>query len=645
MLFLAGSRGTMVRAYLLANSIILVASTTLGSTIDVPEDYSAIQRAIVAAANGDTIRVAPGTYHENIDFLGKAIRVLGTDGPDVTILDGNQLGSVVMFQQGEGPDSVLEGFSIVNGAGTVPSFTNVTYGGGIFCLVSSPTIRSNVIRDNGAWLGGGIAVWAASPVIEENLIVHNTSTAMGGSGGGGGIHCEEDSSPWITRNVIRENQTDGSGGGIAVLLCRPVMIRFNEIRENSGRRGSGIWVIRSDDFVISENHFVGNSTSAAVAIDVATGLITRNHFERNTAGVSCVAAAPIIHRNTVLENGAGIGVDRSSARISGNRIQRNNTGVSLTWDMSIVTENVITDNATGVRIHLSDNDSIRNNTIAGNLVGVFSTLAQPVIDNSIIWGNLSAEITVFPDPRVPTLHDCNVRGGWSGPGGNNIDVPPGFVDADGGDFHLRLGSPCVDRGDSSSVDSPGDIEGDRRVTDGDRDGIDQVDLGADELRPDLAVRYGTVNAGSGYLDDVLFLNGSRGNRERIYRVSRNSSLTLEVRSPMAGPASASFVLYAWLAEPDDTTIAPQPQGLGWMGFSTPLTGNPFPPVVIWNNSGHAARLGCPTAPSSPAPSMVFDLPSGGGFRGEVTFQGFIEDHGSAASVPGSITNAIVLKVE
>ncbi|MGH7491194.1 MAG: hypothetical protein ACREOO_02240 [bacterium] len=41
----------------------------------VPQQYNTIQAAIHAAVNGDTVLVEPGTYFENIRFVGKRILV------------------------------------------------------------------------------------------------------------------------------------------------------------------------------------------------------------------------------------------------------------------------------------------------------------------------------------------------------------------------------------------------------------------------------------------------------------------------------------------------------------------------------------------------------------------------------------------
>ena len=78
-----------------------------------------IQTAIDNAVDGDEIVVAPGTYNETIDFLGKAVWLHSSDGAEVTIIDGQSTGSVVTCGQGVGPDTVLEGFTVTGGSGSV----------------------------------------------------------------------------------------------------------------------------------------------------------------------------------------------------------------------------------------------------------------------------------------------------------------------------------------------------------------------------------------------------------------------------------------------------------------------------------------------------------------------------------------------
>ncbi|MHC4869856.1 MAG: hypothetical protein ACYTE2_09290 [Planctomycetota bacterium] len=85
----------------------------------VPEEYPTIQQAIDASDDGDVVIVAPGTYYETIDFLGKAILVRSEQGPEATVIDAGGLGdAVASFSSGEGLDSVLEGFELREGTGS-----------------------------------------------------------------------------------------------------------------------------------------------------------------------------------------------------------------------------------------------------------------------------------------------------------------------------------------------------------------------------------------------------------------------------------------------------------------------------------------------------------------------------------------------
>ncbi|MEJ2052248.1 MAG: hypothetical protein P8Y60_20860, partial [Calditrichota bacterium] len=104
--------------------------------------------------------VADSTYNENINFKGKAITVASrflVDGDtshiSKTIIDGSQpshpdSGSVVSFVSGEDSSTVLCGFTITEGSGTVSLPGVVRVGGGIVCLNSGPKICNNRILGN-----------------------------------------------------------------------------------------------------------------------------------------------------------------------------------------------------------------------------------------------------------------------------------------------------------------------------------------------------------------------------------------------------------------------------------------------------------------------------------------------------------------
>ena len=192
--------------------------------LQVPDQYATIQDAIEIAESENTILVSPGIYRENIDFMGKNVKVHSEDGPIKTIIDGGRAGSVVAFSSGETEEAVLDGFTIQNGSGT---FITLPYlgagfytGGGIFCGGTAPTITNCMITNNYAYLGGGLYLRDSSPTLTNCMIVRNRATGL--IHGGGGIYLE-DSSPTITNCTVGSNYAGQYGGGIFCWSSSPTI--------------------------------------------------------------------------------------------------------------------------------------------------------------------------------------------------------------------------------------------------------------------------------------------------------------------------------------------------------------------------------------------------------------------------------------
>ncbi|RKY55747.1 MAG: hypothetical protein DRP89_02660, partial [Candidatus Neomarinimicrobiota bacterium] len=193
--------------------------------------FATIQYGIEITYTGDTVLVHPGTYAERINFNGKSIVVLSSNGQGNTIIDGSPSGNVVKFMSGEDSSSVLSGFTITGGA--------VSNGGGIYCNYgSSPNLENLIIKGNQATNGGGIYCNNnSSPTLKYLRVNENQAT------NGGGIYCASNSNPSLRNVLINSNEASYAGGGIYCNNSNPNLINITMADNSANQFGGGIFLI------------------------------------------------------------------------------------------------------------------------------------------------------------------------------------------------------------------------------------------------------------------------------------------------------------------------------------------------------------------------------------------------------------------
>ncbi|MCX6344450.1 MAG: right-handed parallel beta-helix repeat-containing protein [Armatimonadetes bacterium] len=417
-----------------------------------------VQGALNASVISMEIWVAAGTYTENIALRDGVALYGGFAGTEtskgernwttnLTILDGNQSGSVVTIPTITTASTGIDGFTIRNGKTT-------TYGGGIYCSGGSPAISNNTITSNTASSqGGGIYCSTGTPVISNNTIVSNS---------GGGICCSG-SSPAISNNTIASN----SGGGIYCSSSSSPTVSNNTIVSNSSSYGGGI--------------NCGDSSAT-----ISNNTITGNTAITYGGGIYCVAGMATISGNKISGNTAssqGGGIYCSTGTICNN----------------IITCNTASINGGGIFCYSSRPVTISNNTITDNAAntnggGIFTASSLPAISNNIVAFNSSG---IYKNTGTPTLrNNCvygNTSSNYSGipPGTGDISADPMFVDRINGNYHLKAVSPCINAGWNSAPGLPlTDMDGQKRIQ-----GL-SVDIGADEWWPGIFdVKKNDVNVG------------------------------------------------------------------------------------------------------------------------------------------------------
>ena len=236
----------------------------------VGDPYCSIQTAIDNAVDTDEIVVAPGTYFQPINFLGKAITLRSSDGPEVTTIDaiGFLFDSVLVIVSGEGSDTVLDGFTVTGGnqigldasamriVNSSPTVINCTFSGNHSTPMfntngGSPTVINCTFSDNQGLSGGMFNVLFSSPTVIN-------CTFSGNMGFGGGMINTTDCSPTVINCTFSGNTGICGGGMLNCDNSNPTVINCT-FSGNTAESGGAMQIEQGSSPTVINCTFGGNT--------------------------------------------------------------------------------------------------------------------------------------------------------------------------------------------------------------------------------------------------------------------------------------------------------------------------------------------------------------------------------------------------
>ncbi len=482
---------------------------------------NALEKA--GAVKNETIWVSNGVYGISATVNNPAakacqIRAWSTNAAD-TVLLGPGPGSNLRGVSMDGAGSLLEGFTVKNFC-----VTNMS-GAGVSCksgVLRNCVIAQNVI-DGGSWLAGaGLVLDGGTSdtcVVIGNLITTNCSSGSSGAGiyannsslivncdilcntnngkafqNGGGLYLATNPG-WVKGCRIVGNWAKSFGGGVFAngtkKYFHDCVVASNYCVAAGGISGGEVisncqvYANTSDYFGARSGQYSGNKSVSILdcvfrnnSATISNGGIQCDPNETNAflyrceivgnrcdsgtlAGISSGSAETVI-RNCLVANNEG--------NVTQARTDRGKGGTGLAF--SATATHVLVENCTVVSNRLIKTSS---NVYYG--VGLDATNGLRMVNSILydnagpgqVWSNyygLTEGVNVYSNSCLAPLPAS---------GAENTDAGPRFAAALSGDFRLRGGSPCIDKGvDAAWMPDALDLGGLRRLS-GPR-----VDIGAFE---------------------------------------------------------------------------------------------------------------------------------------------------------------------
>lgn len=338
-------------------------------------DYNTIQAAIDSQPYWAEVRIAQGTYHGFVErprydteatgivtqvvyIKDKYIKLLGGYSTSdfehaypitqPTVLDAENIGRVI-YAVGN-TDLVVQGLHIINGTSQY-SFNPGNYsGGGIFAMTGTVQLIGNWFEKNGAYtFGGAMYLLNTTSTIKDNAIAQNSAGGKGGQGGGIAI---AGGNATISANQVYSNGAHWIGG--IALYGVTATLQSNVITNNGSSAVGGIQV-NGGSVKLTNNRIEGNYANV-------------NYGPGGTGGLRIQGGKATLIGNTIRNNtingdvflGSGAGIQIYGAdvlmdynAITGNRVVGGDVfvrggGVQASVSAITLTHNLIADNVASV---------------------------------------------------------------------------------------------------------------------------------------------------------------------------------------------------------------------------------------------------------------------------------------------------------
>ncbi len=277
------------------------------------QPIKSIQQALLMAADGDSLVVETGHYHEKNIVINKSIYLIGINYP---VLDGDNKYEIISIKA---DGVVIEGFKVIHsGISSLEDLAGIKI---YHCR--DVVIRNNILEDT---FFGIYTQYGTNCTVEKNTL---TSYSKEEQQSGNGIHCWKSDSMRIIANTVTGHR-DGIYFEFVTnsVIWRNVSLKniryglhfmfsnndayISNIFKNNG---AGVAVMFSNHVKMFHNYFEenwGDGSYGLLLKEISDGFIENNQFVKNTVGIFMEGASRLhLEKNVFEANGWAMKIQAS----------------------------------------------------------------------------------------------------------------------------------------------------------------------------------------------------------------------------------------------------------------------------------------------------------------------------------------------